>query len=264
MRRSLLLSLAAAAAAAVWFSGCTTMARRASDDAREKDASLWLHSPHVAAGDTLHLEIGVFDDPAVGITRAEIFIDGDLVLTTSGRGIHWASSIYTSDKSFIWEDSDFISVSVPVPKDAEGSIDLRVAVHYVGVLALQSKFMNLDQDVSMSLSIPIRSPVMRTVRRMLSGLLGLGALLGVWLALRWKWAPISTWAADDNWSLIVALSVLWAGVGYWWFAERLAIATGVLAIWFRISAMVLWLVLPPLAAALTARRAERIPRAELL
>lgn len=235
------------ALASVWLllstSACTTWARRLSDDHRDGNISVWVHSPHIAAGDTLHLEVGAYDDPRVGIETVRVFVNGQLITSGSGVGNNWGSSIRTSDKSILWEDSDFVWLRIPVPSDAKGKLAIEVEVHYVSASRLGKSFSNSQRSKRLRFDVPVLSPGMRTFRRGLSGASAAMALLLLWFLFRRVGARILGWLNNDRdpTAPLLIVAIVWIGVGYWWFAARVAIATGAYGFAVRLISTLVWL-----------------------
>lgn len=243
--------------------GCTTAVRRASDDYRDRDVSVWLHTPFVAAGDTLVLEIGAFDDPEVGIGAVQVFLGDDLVASTFGRGVHWGSSIVSSNNSILWEASDFVWIRIPVPR-GRTSLPIRVEADYTSVLALGQSFSNLPEHASIRFEVPVRSPAARMLRRLATFGVALASLLLVCLLLWRKYDAFAAFvgreSAHQGGGLLLVLLFAWLALGYWWFSARLMVALGSQSGWLRAVGTLSWLVTPPLVAAALHRR-RRLPRA---
>ncbi len=263
----------AAVGLVVWATGCTTV-RRASDDARDGDVSVWLHTPFVTSGDTLVLEIGAFDDPKVGIDSVKVWmtlpegvdspVPERLVATLHGKGRYWGDTVLSSTNSVLWDDSDFVRYEMPVP-ETEGPIKLSLAVHYSEVVELGKQFTEFDKDASIDLTVPVMSPGMRTLRRTLSGLAGLVVLIAACLLVGRSWRWLNEESSSRHGSYLPALALLWFAIGYWWFAQRLVIATGWTGAGLRWAAAVAWLVIPLVAGwYLGERRRRALPAARVV
>ncbi len=246
---------------------CTT-ARRLTDDQKDGDASLWVHTPYVSAGDTLELEIGAFDQPEVGIGELIVTVNGVEATRVRGHGKHWGSTITTSDDAMLWEEADWVTVKLPVPDDVD-AMHVRIEGAYYSPGALGTSFMNLDYDVVFDIDVPIVSPAMKYLRRALSGLSGLAVLVAVAWALRRKGRSLWAWLERQDGQAMLAwlivLGVVWGAVGYWWFGTRVAVATGFTGGGMRVVSTVVWFVAPIFLAVIYLPRdddATSLPRAQ--
>lgn len=225
---------------------------RATAQADGDDVAVWLYTPHVGPGDTLRGEIAAYGGIALGIRAARIRL-GEAEETVRGRGQHWRSSIRTKSTT---SGDDSVEFALTLPADLEpGAAELRVDVDFVRARRSTGGFQNDSRSESLAVPLAVRTAPARIALRLWSLLrAALGFLALAWLYLRFGPGltrddrPGSEAEIEGLAYLALCIAVFVGLAGYPLFAQPLMAAVGSAADALVITAMIAWVLGPPITA----------------
>jgi hypothetical protein len=162
------------------------------------ELSVWVYTPHVAPGDELVVDVGVYGGLRAAIDRIDGSFGGE-PFTRNGKGPDWGMIVIDS-KRFPSKGRALGGLRLRVPADAKpgGPLELQLQVHHTLAVPRLKGFVNEERVACLTLPIHIQSPAEAVACRWLSAgraLLAfvLALFLGRWLVSALRAGEGSEW-----------------------------------------------------------------------
>lgn len=223
----------------------------------EGQASLWLYTPHVAPGDRLLIEVGVYGGKRIAIDEVAGQL-GTESFQHAGAGPQWKSKIVTGGSPSTVSDFTLVGLRIPADSRPGDLLDLQMDVRYTQAVAESGGFTNKQGEASLAVPIRVSSSRVAIWLRCLEAaravlVFGLQFMFLVLLRKATRGRELPKWMEEHCETTVGLMMVLLvfavtchSYVGYWFFALPLLASVGHSSGWANHFLVFLWLLGPPL------------------
>jgi hypothetical protein len=219
--------------------------------ARVPGLGVWVHTPYVAPGDKLVIEVGVFGGDRAALGNVRISGAG-IEIERVGKGPDWGAVI-TTRTGDVGEAYQVLEATIPATA-APHQTSLRVETSAVVAESSGGSFDNKGQSRIVDVPLTIHTPGGRTISKIVAALGALALLAIMTVAVARLFWPFKRLLARVDaggrqsagvWGpLAIGLSIVFVGAGIFYFAAPLRHATGLVGDGYTFVTTMVWLVVP--------------------